>query len=106
MQFLSFALAALLTVPAHAFIAWSGTACNDAVGDNVACDGSCVPFHDRHSFIADTDGSFGVHCVAFYVDPDCSGQRFNFTEQRQQCTAVDTGTDIESFRCFSGTDCV
>ncbi|EJD44475.1 hypothetical protein AURDEDRAFT_166566 [Auricularia subglabra TFB-10046 SS5] len=54
---------------------------------------------------ADSPGVGGTHCVAFYVNGDCSGQRFNFTNQQGQCTNVNTGTAINSFRCFAGAGC-
>ncbi|EJD34661.1 hypothetical protein AURDEDRAFT_176296 [Auricularia subglabra TFB-10046 SS5] len=104
MHFASFAVLALLaTVPTNAFIAWSGDACNGAQGATVACDGTCFSFSGRHSFRAGTPGA--SHCVALFVNSGCSGQRFNFTNQQNQCTNVNTGTAINSFRCFRGAGC-
>ncbi|KZV83905.1 hypothetical protein EXIGLDRAFT_842590 [Exidia glandulosa HHB12029] len=97
------ALAVILAVPAYGFQAFSGSACDGAAGANVACDGSCHAFDNRHSFRADTSGN--AHCVAFFVNGGCGGQRFNFTGQAAQCTNVNTGTNIRSFRCFSGGGC-
>ncbi|EJD45116.1 hypothetical protein AURDEDRAFT_165657 [Auricularia subglabra TFB-10046 SS5] len=104
MHFASFAVFALLTaVPTNAFIAWSGDACNGDQGDTVSCDGTCFPFGGRHSFKAGTAGA--SHCVSFWVNSGCTGQRFNFTNQQDQCTNVNTGTAINSFRCFHGAGC-
>ncbi|EJD47119.1 hypothetical protein AURDEDRAFT_113473, partial [Auricularia subglabra TFB-10046 SS5] len=106
MYFATFALAALFAaVPAKAFTAWSGDACNGARGNDVACNGACIDFSGRHSFVANSAGQSGTHCVAFYVDGGCNGQRFNFTGQGAQCTNVNTGTAINSFRCFGGAGC-
>ncbi|EJD44790.1 hypothetical protein AURDEDRAFT_166269 [Auricularia subglabra TFB-10046 SS5] len=106
MLFAAIALAALMAaIPTKAIIAWSGDACNGDEGANVACDGNCIPFGGRHSFIADSPGVGGTHCVAFFVNGGCTGQMFNFTNQQGQCTNVNTGTDIESFRCFAGSGC-
>ncbi|EJD36671.1 hypothetical protein AURDEDRAFT_174269 [Auricularia subglabra TFB-10046 SS5] len=103
MHFATFIVAAVLAagLPAQAFIAWSGDACDGDQGADVACDGSCFPFGGRHSFVAGD----GNHCVALFRDGDCVGQRFNFTNQGDGCTNVNTGTDIESFRCFAGPSC-
>ncbi|EJD44485.1 hypothetical protein AURDEDRAFT_166581 [Auricularia subglabra TFB-10046 SS5] len=99
-----FALAALLAAsPATAFIAWSGWACDGPEGADVPCNGACVGFGGRHSFIADVPNF--PHCVALYVGRNCDGQRFNFTNQQGQCTAVNTGTDIQSFQCFPSWWC-
>ncbi|EJD44453.1 hypothetical protein AURDEDRAFT_166543 [Auricularia subglabra TFB-10046 SS5] len=95
------ALALSAALPAHAFIAWSGDACNGAQGADVACDGGCHSFSGRHSFVAGN----GNHCVAFFSSSGCNGQRFNFTNQGTSCTNVNTGTDIQSFRCFAGSGC-
>lgn len=46
------ALATLaLALGAHGFVAFSGNACNGAVGGDVFCDGTCFPFGGRQSFI-------------------------------------------------------
>ncbi|EJD44459.1 hypothetical protein AURDEDRAFT_166548 [Auricularia subglabra TFB-10046 SS5] len=102
MRFTAFvALAIAAALPANAFIAWSGDACNGAQGNNVPCDGSCHAFGGRHSFVAGD----GNHCVAMFRNGGCTGQRFNFTNQGNGCTNVNTGTDIQSFRCFAGSGC-
>ncbi|EJD46428.1 hypothetical protein AURDEDRAFT_164662 [Auricularia subglabra TFB-10046 SS5] len=93
--------AALAAIPVHAFTAWSGGACNGGQGADAACNGGCGDFRDRHSFKA---GS-GTHCVALYAGTNCGGQRFNFTGQSQQCTNVNTGTNIQSYRCYAGAGC-
>ncbi|EJD45115.1 hypothetical protein AURDEDRAFT_165656 [Auricularia subglabra TFB-10046 SS5] len=104
MRFVSFSLLTLLAVtPTNAFIAWSGDARDGAQGDNLPCDGTCFAFSGRHSFRVGTPGV--AHCVAFYVNSGCVGQRFNFTNQNGQCTNVNTGTGINSFRCFAGVGC-
>ena len=39
-----------LALGAHGFVAFSGNACNGAVGGDVSCDGTCFPFGGRQSF--------------------------------------------------------
>ena len=41
----------LSAVAVAAMVAFSGNACNGAVGGFVVCDNSCVPFSGRQSFI-------------------------------------------------------
>ncbi|EJD44465.1 hypothetical protein AURDEDRAFT_166556 [Auricularia subglabra TFB-10046 SS5] len=84
-------------VPAYAVIAWSGDNCNGAQGADVPCDGSCHDFSGRHSFRA---GLGGGACVTMWTSGNCQGQRFNFSNQGNQCTNVNTGTDIRSFYCY------
>ncbi|KAJ7586996.1 hypothetical protein C8J56DRAFT_787254 [Mycena floridula] len=80
-------------------IAWSGDSCNGDEGGNAPCDGSCIPFGGRHSFEVVAGGS---HCVTLFQGSGCSGEAFNFgRETTGQCINVNTGTDIESFTCFS-----
>ncbi|EJD44476.1 hypothetical protein AURDEDRAFT_166567 [Auricularia subglabra TFB-10046 SS5] len=72
-------------------------------GLSVPCDSTCFSFSGRRSFTAGTPSI--TRCVAFFVGNACDGQRFNFTGQHGQCTNVNTGTAINSFRCFAGAGC-
>ncbi|EJD34681.1 hypothetical protein AURDEDRAFT_176261 [Auricularia subglabra TFB-10046 SS5] len=103
MRFSSLLVAvAATTVPAQAFIAWSGDACDGDIGNMVPCDGSCHSFAGRHSFWAQASQDQPA-CVAMYAGTGCTGQRFNFSNQVYlQCTNVNTGTNIQSFRCWNG----
>ncbi|EJD48696.1 hypothetical protein AURDEDRAFT_162151 [Auricularia subglabra TFB-10046 SS5] len=92
--------AVALAMPAQAFIAWSGDHCDGDQGNSVPCDGSCHSFAGRHSFIA----GFRNRCVSLYRESNCQGQRFNFSQagaEGLQCTNVNTGTNILSFRCWA-----
>ncbi|EJD36888.1 hypothetical protein AURDEDRAFT_174058 [Auricularia subglabra TFB-10046 SS5] len=72
-------------IPTHAFIAWSGS----------HCDG------DKGATAEVARGETG--CVSMWTSTGCIGQRFNFTNQQyMQCTNVNTGTNIQSFRCATG----
>lgn len=48
-------LAIMLALAPHAaragLTAFSGDTCNGPIGEDVACDGSCIPFEGRHSFL-------------------------------------------------------
>ncbi|EJD45866.1 hypothetical protein AURDEDRAFT_164924 [Auricularia subglabra TFB-10046 SS5] len=93
-------LAVALALPAaRAFTAFSGDFCNGAQGANVPCDGTCHSFAGRHSFDTALDGA----CVSVWTASGCVGKRFNLPDQRSgQCTNVNTGTNIQSFRCYKG----
>ncbi|EIW52709.1 uncharacterized protein TRAVEDRAFT_53149 [Trametes versicolor FP-101664 SS1] len=84
--------------------AFSGDTCNGPVGEDVACDGSCIPFEGRHSFLV--DGGSGNHCVSLFVNGSCSGQVFTFQNQNGACQNVNTGTDIQSFLCAPSNQCL
>lgn len=82
MRFASLLVAAsAAAVPAHAFIAWSGNACDGAQGAMVPCDGSCHSFAGRHSFWAQAAQN-EVACVSMWSSTNCQGARFNFSNQR------------------------
>lgn len=86
--------------------AFSGNNCDGAVGVDVACDGSCIPFSGRHSFRVDA-GS-GGHCVTFYADSSCPSGGGNgfFPNQDGQCTQVTLGTaSANAFRCVPDENC-
>ncbi|KAK6987439.1 hypothetical protein R3P38DRAFT_3230525 [Favolaschia claudopus] len=101
MRFTSTLIAAVvlaLTAKAKAqdFIAWSGNACNGAEGLEVACDGTCFDFSGRHSFeVINAAGA-----VTLFSGTGCGGEAFNFgTETPGECINVNTGTNIQTFRC-------
>ncbi|KAK7017152.1 hypothetical protein R3P38DRAFT_3320552 [Favolaschia claudopus] len=85
-----------LNAKAQDFIAWSGNACNGAEGLEVACDGTCFDFSGRHSF--EVLNAFGT--VTLYSGRSCTGKTFYFgTETPGECINVNTGTNIQTFRC-------
>ena len=50
----------LIATTVHAgFTAWSGDACNGAVGLDVPCNGGCGSFDTRHSFLV----RYSMHVV-------------------------------------------
>ncbi|KAF9455774.1 hypothetical protein BDZ94DRAFT_1230603 [Collybia nuda] len=91
---------ALVAPSVNAVIAWSGTACNGAQGNNVPCDGSCRSFDTRN------------HCITMYEGAGCPNGRFDvlykhtFANQNGQCLHVNTGTPIKSFRCAPDNFCL
>ncbi|KZV87428.1 hypothetical protein EXIGLDRAFT_201934 [Exidia glandulosa HHB12029] len=88
----------ILTIPACGFQSFSGSTCDGDAGLDIPCDGTCQPFDNRHSFRADTSGD--AHSVDMFILGGCFGVYFNFNNQARQCTNVNTGTNIRSFRCF------
>ncbi|EJD37760.1 hypothetical protein AURDEDRAFT_173141 [Auricularia subglabra TFB-10046 SS5] len=104
MRFASFApLVLFIVVQTNAVTTWSGDACDSKDAEDFPCNGTCFSFVGRHSFIAGSPGD--PECVAFYVDEDCNGESFAFKDQEGECTNVNTGTAINSFRCFPGAEC-
>ncbi|KAJ4472227.1 hypothetical protein J3R30DRAFT_1055860 [Lentinula aciculospora] len=93
-----------LTNVAADIIAWSGNACDGDEGANVACDGSCHSFVNRHSFEVVASGT---HCVTFFEGDGCTGEPFLFSgEGGSECINVNTGTSIGSFSCSANNVCV
>ncbi|EJD46676.1 hypothetical protein AURDEDRAFT_164131 [Auricularia subglabra TFB-10046 SS5] len=97
MRFAALASALALAAHAYALTAWSGNTCDGARGNSVPNDGSCRSFGGRHSFNAEGDA-----CVEFFTAGGCNGQKFTYYDQGNRCTNVNTGTDIQSFRAWSG----
>ncbi|KAK7435700.1 hypothetical protein VKT23_019533 [Stygiomarasmius scandens] len=83
-------------------IGWDGDSCDGAQGGDAPCDGSCVPFTGRHSYALTTGGD---HCITFFVNEGCSGERFFFGGGGGQCINVNTGTPIGAFRCSPNSGC-
>ncbi|EJD48690.1 hypothetical protein AURDEDRAFT_162145 [Auricularia subglabra TFB-10046 SS5] len=91
--------AAMLPSARGDLIAWSGDQCNGAQGRDVLCGrGDCFSFVGRHSMAA----TLPNRCVSMWTGTGCVGQRFNFTNVGTSCLNINTGTNIQSFRCWGG----
>ncbi|KAJ7757395.1 hypothetical protein DFH07DRAFT_919668 [Mycena maculata] len=95
---LSLLAAVILAIQVNAqdFIAWSGNDCDGSEGLEVACDGTCFDFSNRHSFeVLNAEGF-----VTLFEGADCTGESFDFgAETPGECINVNTGTNIQSFIC-------
>ncbi|KAJ6557656.1 hypothetical protein B0H19DRAFT_1148298, partial [Mycena capillaripes] len=84
-------------VNAQDFAAFTGTACDGALGLDVVCDGTCFDFTGRHSFEITSQTDV---CVTMYEGADCTIKDFPFgREVHGACIDVQTGTPIKSFSC-------
>ncbi|KAJ7124091.1 hypothetical protein C8R43DRAFT_958775 [Mycena crocata] len=94
-----FPILAQLLPAAADIIAWSGSSCDGGQGGDVACDGGCIGFQDRHSFRVVESGS---HCVSVFEDGNCNHLVGVYLNQGgisgSNCVNVNTGTAIPSSR--------
>lgn len=114
-------------------IANSGNTCNEDTGADVACDGSCHSFANRHSFevqspMLNTRGTQSLkikvhsesafastihkvstndlHCVTAFLNADCDTLVAVYQNQgNDNCVNVNTGTNVQSFRCAPDNIC-
>ncbi|KAF9557742.1 hypothetical protein CPC08DRAFT_751791 [Agrocybe pediades] len=103
MQLTFFKLAvvfALTSVVKCDVIAFSGSFCDLDEGRDVSCNGDCHTFGNRHSLKVTAPA--GHYCLYYYEeDGNCSGVEvgLDINDGNGQCTNVNTGTNVVSFRC-------
>lgn len=83
-------------------VAFSGSTCDGDEGDNVPCDGSCHDFSNRHSLLLLTGGT---HCVTYFLDSGCEELVGDAELTEDECTNVNTGTNVVSFICGPNDVC-
>ncbi|KAJ6600802.1 hypothetical protein B0H10DRAFT_1824402, partial [Mycena sp. CBHHK59/15] len=90
----------LAPVPANTdVVAWSGNTCNGAEGGDVACDGTFWDFTNRHLIERGA-------CVSVFEDKSCEERVGTYQNQGGgSCVNVNTGTTVQSFKCFAGNTC-
>ncbi|KAF9477197.1 hypothetical protein BDN70DRAFT_767270, partial [Pholiota conissans] len=87
-------------------IAFSGNLCDGDAGSDVACDGSCHSFSNRHSFQV-SQLATGAHCVTAFENANCDTLVGVFQGQgNSSCANVNTGTNVQSFICATDDVCV
>ncbi|KAJ7576644.1 hypothetical protein C8J56DRAFT_799850, partial [Mycena floridula] len=89
-------------------IAWSGSSCNGAEGGDVPCGRQCVNFQDRHSFSVSRTNvpAGGSHCLSVFFNADCTDEvGLYLNNGGGNCIGVNTGTNVQSFKCFPGNAC-
>ncbi|KAJ6600782.1 hypothetical protein B0H10DRAFT_1678356, partial [Mycena sp. CBHHK59/15] len=86
---------------------WSGNTCNAAEGADVACNGAGIGYQGRHSIeVTRTTVVSGLHCLSLFEDANCNSEVGIILNQGGgSCVNVNTGTAVNSFRCFSGNTC-
>ncbi|KAF9556597.1 hypothetical protein CPC08DRAFT_641384, partial [Agrocybe pediades] len=73
-------------------------------GATVPCDGNCNQFAGRRSvFIV---GSAAQHCVTYFEDSACHTLGGLAVVNGDSCANVNTGTQVNSFKCSSNDVCL
>ncbi|KAJ7587045.1 hypothetical protein C8J56DRAFT_1083219 [Mycena floridula] len=95
--FIFAAVLVTLKVNAQDIIVFSGDQCDDPLGGEAPCDGSCISFSGRHSY--EITGSSDA-CVTLFVGDGCTGQSFaSGPEAPGECNILNIGIDFESLSC-------